>query len=62
MAFEVVSIDILTEPWPAPKQPSVVGIAVSTRRRPSHRMVGMTKSAPDRMPVGQRAVIVFSLV
>jgi hypothetical protein len=28
----------------------------------THRMVGMTKSAPLRMPVGQREVMVFSLV
>ena len=27
-----------------------------------HRMVGMTKSAPARMPVGQRVVMVFSRV
>ena len=27
-----------------------------------HRMVGMTKSAPARMPVGQREVIVLSRV
>ena len=29
---------------------------------PAHRIVGMTKSAPLRMPVGQRDVMVFNLV
>ena len=29
---------------------------------PRHRMVGMTKSAPARMPVGQREVMVFRRV
>jgi hypothetical protein len=32
-----------------------------SERRPQ-RMVGITKSAPARMPVGQREVIVLSLV
>ena len=30
--------------------------------RPRYRIVGMTNSAPLRMPVGQREVIVFSRV
>ncbi len=32
------------------------------RHTPYDYMVGMLKSAPDRMPVGQRAVMVFNLV
>ena len=31
-------------------------------KRSNHRIVGMTNSAPARMPVGQREVMVLSLV
>ena len=37
-------------------------IALNADLRPAHRIVGITNSAPARMPVGQRAVTVFSRV
>ena len=36
--------------------------AASAQERRCYFMVGMTKSAPLRMPVGQRVVIVLSFV
>lgn len=44
--------------FPLQKRQSVTAPAVISH----HCMVGITKSAPARIPVGQRLVIVFNLV
>ena len=57
--------DAITRPGPAPSEqrsPAALAGRLNGGRSLCQSMVGITKSAPARMPVGQRVVMVFSFV